>query len=189
MGFLSANHLAPAKGFFEPQRTYNWSLEIALDDAGDQILIMQGLESFAAPTESNDEIPLHYANEVRYVAGKASYTAPELTLKDFCDMGVANAVIKWRRQVYNPETGSIGLARDYKKNADLTLMSPNQNSVRIWKLYGVWPIRVSYGDGLTMGTSGVVLIKVSLRYDRAVPGSNLTQGLAGINAGILTPPL
>jgi hypothetical protein len=188
MGFISANHLAPAKGFFEPQRTYNWSLEVALDDAGDQILIMQGLESFSAPTEGNDEITLEYANERRYVAGKAVYQTSDLVLKDFVDMGVANAVIKWRRQVYNPETGSIGLARDYKKNADLTLMAPNQSVVRIWKLFGIWPLSVSYGD-LNMTTSDKVLVKATLRYDRAVPGANLTQGLAGINAGILTPPL
>lgn len=189
MGFISANHLAPSKGFFEPQRAYNWSLEIALDDAGDQILIMQGLESFAAPHESNEEITLDYANEKRYVAGKANYSTSDLVLKDFVDMGVAMAIIKWRRQVYNPETGSIGLARDYKKNADLTLMAPNQSTVRIWKLYGVWPSGVNYGDNLNMATNDKVLVKVTLRFDRAVPGSNLTLGLAGINAGILTPPL
>ena len=188
MGFLSASHLAPSKGFFEPQRQYNWSLEIALDDAGDQLLIMQGLESFAAPSESNEEITLDYANEKRYVAGKASFETADLVLKDFVDMGVAHAVIKWRRSVYNPETGSIGLARDYKKNADLTLMAPNQSTVRIWKLFGIWPMAVKYGD-LNMTASDKVLISVTLRYDRAVPGSNLTQGLAGVNAGILTPPL
>jgi len=188
MGFLSANHLAPSKGFFEPQRSYNWSLEIALDDAGDQILIMQGLESFTAPAESNDEIALHYANEVRYVAGKASFAAATLTLKDFVDMGVANAVIKWRRSVYNSETGSIGLAKDYKKNADLTLMAPDQSTVRIWKLVGVWPVSVNYGS-LNMTQSSAVLIQLNLRYDKAIPGSNLTAGLGGINAGILTPPL
>jgi len=189
MGFISAQHLAPSKGFFEPQRNYNWSLEIALDDAGDQILIMQGLESFSAPHESNDEITLEYANERRYVAGKASFAAAELKLKDFVDMGVANAIIKWRRLVYNAETGSIGLARDYKKNADLTLMAPNQSAVRIWKLQGVWPQAAHYGDGLNMAGTDKVLISVTLRYDRAIPGSNLSLGLAGLNAGILTPPL
>lgn len=188
MGFLSAQHLAPSQGLFEPQRAYNWSLEIALDDAGDQILIMQGLESFSAPTESNEEITLDYANEKRYVAGKAAYASSTLVLKDFVDMGVANAVIRWRRQVYNPETGSIGLARNYKKNADLTLMAPDQSSIRIWKLYGMWPTEADFGN-LNMASSDKVMLSLSLRYDRAVPGSNLTQGLAGINAGSLTPPL
>lgn len=188
MGFLSANHLAPSKGFFEPQRSYNWSLEIALDNAGDQILIMQGLEAFSAPNESSEEIPLHYGNETRWVSGKASFAAPELTLKDFVDQGVANAVIKWRREVYNAETGSVGLARNYKKSADLTLMAPDQSSVRIWKLKGIWPTAVHYGD-LNMTSSSNVLIRVSLRYDRAIPGSNLSTDLGGINAGTLTPPL
>lgn len=186
--FLSANHLAPAKGFFCPQLQSNFSLEIALDDAGDQMLIMQGLESFDAPTESSQEITLDYANEQRFVAGKTQYHTSELKLKDFVDMGVANAVIKWRRQVYNPESGSVGLPRDYKKSADLTLSAPNGSAIRIWKLFGVWPQSVHYGT-LSMTSNDKVLISVTLRYDRAVPGSNLTQGLGGINAGVLTPAL
>lgn len=188
MGFLSAQHIAPAGGFFEPQRAFNWSLEIALDDAGDQILIMQGLQSFEAPRESNEEIALDYANERRYVAGKAEYQAGPLVINDYVDQGVASAVIKWRRQVYNAETGSIGLARDYKKNADLTLISPNQNTVRIWKLLGIWPQAVEYGN-LDMSANDKVQIGVILRYDRAVPGTNLTAGLSGLNVGFLVPPL
>lgn len=188
MAFISAQHLAPAQGFFEPQRTYNWSLEIALDDVGDQLLIMQGLETFEAPKESNEEIVLEYGNERRYVAGKALYETSALTLKDFVDQGVASAIIKWRRLVYNSETGSIGLARDYKKNADLTVIAPDQSSGRVFKLLGIWPQAVEYG-AYDMTSSDKILINVTLRYDRMVPGANLTFGLSGLNPGSLTPPI
>lgn len=188
MAFLSAQHLGPAKGFFEIQKTFNWGLEIALDDAGDQVLIMQGLESFELPKESNDEIVADYANERRYYAGKAEFQPIPLVLKDMVDMGVASAIIKWRRQVYNAETGSIGLARDYKKNADLTVISSDQRTTRIWKLLGIWPQSVDYGR-LDMTASEKVLITVTLRYDRAIPGQNLTDGLSGLNSGFLVPPL
>lgn len=188
MAILKADHIAPQGGFFEPQRSFSWSLEIALDDAGDQNLIMQGLESFEAPRESNEEIELGFANEKRYVAGRTTYEASPLVLKDFVDVGVANAVVKWRRQVYNPDTGSIGLARDYKKTADLTLIAPDQSIVRIWKLIGIWPQAVEYGD-LDMTTSDYVKITTTLRYDKAVPGEGLNIGIGSINIGNVTLPI
>lgn len=188
MAFKSAEHIAPALGGFEPQRTYNWSLEIALDDAGDQILIMQGLQTFQAPKESNEEIEVNFANEKRYVPGKAVFEALPLTLADFVDQGVAQAVVRWRRLCYNAESGSIGLARDLKKTADLVLYSPDQSSARFWKLFGCWPQSVEYGE-LDMTNSDFVKITVNIRYDRAVPGDGLNGGLGGLNVGFDSPPI
>lgn len=188
MGFLSAQHLAPGMGTFEPQRTYNWSFEVALDDVGDQLLIMQGAESFSGPKESNEEIELNFANETRYVAGKAKYEANTLVLKDFVDQGTANAVIRWRRLVYNPETGSVGLATNYKKNADLQLTAPDGTFPRIWKFIGCWPQSVEFGD-LDVNNSEKQLISINLRYDRAVPGEGLNDGLGGVNVGEQTAPI
>jgi hypothetical protein len=188
VGFISSNFLSPAKGSFEIQRAYNWSLEIALDDAGDQMLIMSGLESFEAPTETTEEIMLDYGSSKRYVAGKTTFATSVLVLKDFVDQGVANAIIKWRRQVFNADSDATGFARDYKKSADLILVAPDNSVSRIWKLYGVWPTSVHYGR-LAMNQSEKVTISVTLRYDRALPGSNLSLGLAGINAGVLVSPL
>lgn len=188
MAFKSAEHIAPALGGFEPQRTFNWSLEIALDDAGDQILIMQGLDSFKAPTVSNEEIELNYANESRYVPGKAKYEAIPLVLKDFVDQGVAQAVLKWSYLCYNPETGSIGLARNLKKTADLVLYAPDQSSARFWKLFGCWPQQVEWGE-LDMNNSENVKITVNLRYDRAVPGKGLNEQLGGLNVGFDSPQI
>jgi hypothetical protein len=188
MAILNAQHLAPADGFFEPQKQYNWSLEVALDDAGDQLLITQSLESFSGPDLDVGEIELNYGNETRYVAGKARYAEGALVVKDFVDIGTANALLRWSRQVYNPETGSMGLARDYKKMADLVLVAPNQSVARAWKLVGIWPRRMKHGD-YSMNNQDLVRIEMVLRYDRAVPGSGLNTGLGGLNAGTLTPPL
>lgn len=188
MAILNAQHLAPAKGFFEPQRTYNWSLEIALDDAGDQVLITQGLESFPGPDLDLGEIEIPYGNEVRYVAARARFAESTLMVRDFVDIGVANALIKWQRLCYNVDSGSMGLARDYKKMADLVMVAPNQTIARAYKLVGIWPRRFRHGD-FSMETQDKVRIECVLRYDRAVPGFGLNTGLGGLNVGILTPPL
>lgn len=104
------------------------------------------------------------------------------------DIGIAAAIIRWRRQVYNPETGSIGLARDYKKNADLTLIAPDQSQVRIWKFVGMWPQAVKYGT-YDMTTSDKVNVEVTLRYDKAIPSTGLNGGLGSINVGQVTLPI
>jgi len=188
MALLNADFLGASKGFFEIQRSFNWSLEIALDDAGDQLLIVQGLESFDGVTESNDEIELQYANEKRYFAGQATFESSTLVLKDYVDQGVAEAMLRWRRQVYNPETGSIGLAADYKKVADLTLIAPNQEIVRIWKFQGIWPQQFKHGP-FDMTSSDKVTIEATLRYDKAIPSTGLNTGLGSINTGSVSIPL
>ncbi len=91
MALLNADFLAGSKGFFEPQRSYNWALEVALDNAGDQALIVQGLESFDGFEVSVESIALKYANETRKVAGQANFEASTLVLRDFVDAGVAEA--------------------------------------------------------------------------------------------------
>jgi hypothetical protein len=188
MALLNADFLAAGMGNFEPQRTFSWALEIALDDAGDQLLIVQGLETFDGVTMSNEEIELKYANEKRYVAGQAQFEASTLVLKDMVDIGIAEAMIRWRYQVYNPETGSIGLARNYKKNADLTIVAPDQSIARVWKFIGIWPQQFKHG-GFDMTTSDKVVVETTLRYDKAIPGSGLNTGLGSINIGSVTIPL
>jgi len=185
---LNAQHLAPATGGYEPQRTYNWELEIALDDAGDQFIISQSLDSFSLPSESQGVIELNHGNEIRYVPGKVRWDAMPLVLKDFVDIGTANALIKWRRLCYNVESGSVGLARDLKKQADVLLRAPDGSVSRFWKLLGLWPMQVRFGD-LSMASEDYVRIEVTLRPDRCMPGPGLNTGLSGLNVGVLTPAL
>jgi len=185
MPLLSADFLGASRGFFEPQRTFNWSLDIALDDAGDQNIIVQGLESFDGFTEGNEEIELQYANEKRYFAGQAVYESSSLVLKDYVDQGVAEAIWRWRYQVRNPETGSIGLAKNYKKQADLTIAAPDNSIVRIIKFIGMWPVQFKHGPW-DMTTSGKTTIEVTLRYDKVIPGTGLNTGLGSINLGSVT---
>lgn len=188
MVFKSAEHIGPALGGFEIQRDYNWSLEIALDDAGDQLLIMQALQGFSAPKVSQEVIELNYSNERRKFPGRAIHEPLTLVLADFVDQGVAAAVARWHRECYNPETGSVGLASALKKNADLVLYAPDVSSARFWKLFGCWPQNVEYGE-LAMDGSDFVKINVTIEYDRAVAGQGLNEQLGGINVGFDDPPI
>ena len=158
------DHLAAAGGAFEPQRQNNFLFSV---DLPGQENITLSLESSALPTVGVEEIELHYLNTRRYVAGKAVYDTIPLVVKDMVDVGVASAIKDWHEQVFNPFTHKIGLARDYKKFADLVLFGPDGDIERIWNLIGCWPTTVSYGT-LDMSSSEKVLIETTLRFDRAL---------------------
>lgn len=159
--------LSQAKGLFEPQRKYNFSVEIFLPNQKDQENIQLAVESFALPNDRSEVITLNYGNIVRYVAGKTSFQARSLVLKDFVDVGTAQALSKWRQRVYNPLTDSMGLARDYKSIATIVLGAPDGTHERYWDLIGIWPSEVQWGD---IGQdNGLVMITATIQMDKAIP--------------------
>lgn len=134
--------------------------------AGGGGVIELALDSSSLPTHGVEEIELPYLNERRYVAGRAMYEAIPLVVKDMVDIGVATACKAWFGQVHNSSTHKVGLARDYKKTADILLISPEGSLIRTWRLYGCWPTAVNYGE-LDMNSNDVVRIQMNLRFDRA----------------------
>ncbi len=95
--------------------------------------------------------------------------------------------VRWT-EVYNASTGSIGLASAYKKQADLTLVSPDQSSVRVWKFLGVYPERFKHGP-FDMTTNDKVNIEMTLSIDKVIPGTGFNSGLGSINVGSTTIPI
>lgn len=136
---LAADHIAQEAGSFEPQRNNNFSLEIPLDGA-DRDLIVVGLHGITLPVQSNTSIKVEYQNESRKVAGVAEVQDGEMMLKDFVDQDTFGAILRWRKKVYDPKTGSIGLAKNYKKTCNLILHAPDGTEKRVGKLIGVFPL-------------------------------------------------
>jgi hypothetical protein len=163
---LSADHVAAQAGGFEPQRQSNWEFEVALG-GGDRDVIKLSARSMDLPRGTNEEVQLPYGNENRYVAGKMTWDATSLTLADYVDQDTRAAILRWRREVYNPDTGNLGLAKDYKKDATLTLYGPNGQMERQCKLTGCWPT-TEPGGSLDHSSSDAVMIEVPIRFDKAI---------------------
>ena len=85
-----------------------------------------------------------------------------------------NILMKWRDAVYNPRTGKIGWAKNYKREASIVLYSPNGTILRKWVARGVWPTNVELGD---MDYSGSDLRKITmtLSVDEAYPDREDTE--------------
>lgn len=133
--------------------------------AGGGGAIELALDASSLPTHMVEQIELNYLNETRWVAGRANYEQIPLVLKDMVDVGVASACKEWFNQVHNPATHKVGLARDYKKIADITLIAPDGTYERTWRLHGCWPTSISYGQ-LDMNGNDIVKLEMNLRFDR-----------------------
>jgi hypothetical protein len=101
------------------------------------------------------------------------------------DVNIAQILQKWRYMVYNPETGQIGLAAQYKKVGTITQFAPNGGFIRQWKLIGAWPSAFDAGDADLSGED-TVNISVTITIDKAVPDTAIKPNggfLGGLAAG------
>jgi len=160
----AADHIAAEAGTFEPQRANNFSIEIPLSGA-DKDLIIMGLEGFSLPQQKNETVTLSYQNEQRKVAGQVSVDEATLTMKDFVDVDTRGAVLRWRKQVYDPQTGKIGLAKNYKKTGHVVMTAPDGTSQRVARVIGVWPPADPAID-LKMEGSEKIMMEVPLSVDK-----------------------
>lgn len=199
---VKATNLAQQAGFFEPQRQHNWNIEITgLGTGADADIISLSLRAGFVPQVSNEEVTIPYGNEYVYVAGKAVFAAGAIQVMDWIDRRTAAILYNWRLQVYNPVTGRIGLASQYKKHCFITLFGPNQDEIggvvadpkfeREWEIIGAWPQTVNFAsNGLDMGSSGQVMIEMALRYDKAFATQIESAGSGGnILNQIISNPL
>ena len=161
----SADHIAQEAGSFEPQRQNNFSFEASLG-AADKDLIVLALHGLTLPNESNEEMEIPYQNEKVYVAGGATFEGLTLTVKDFVDQDVRGALLRWRALVYDPVTGKVGKAKDYKKKASIIMAGPDGDDVRVCQLKGTWPQALNGGTLDHSAQGEQVLIEVTLRFDK-----------------------
>ena len=184
---MSALHIAQQAGTFEPQRVNNFTFQVHLASQSDANIIELSLDTGFLPQEGNAPIMLSFLNEQVYVAGKVMWQEGTIVLKDFVDQPTAEAIRAWRSLVYDPFTGRIGFAANYKKSANIIMYTPDGLSERTWELIGCWPMAVSWG-ALDMNASDANRITVTIRFDKARPASSFQgQGvIAGAGATIGT---
>lgn len=161
-----ARHIANQQGDFVPQHQNAWSIEIAGLDGDDKDLIVLSLLSSNLPTESNNIVEIPYGNETRKVAGKATFEDIPLIVHDYVDRETREALIRWRRQVYDTRSGNVGLPSDYKKTAEVILQDTSGGNLRKVRIHGVWPSTMNPGV-LDMASDDPIQIEMTLTYDRA----------------------
>lgn len=187
---LASNSFGGALGsvLFEPQRAYNFSVEIDLGkkllDLGaanfggtnfgnigvpsvEQAAIELTLDSAFLPRISFDEVKVRDVNKEVYLAGYPSTESGKLVCRDTIGLPIMNTIHSWLKSVYDFDTDQPGVPDIYKKTAHILLLGPFGAPERIWELKGVWPKSIDFGS-LSMEGSEIVRMTLDLRYDSAI---------------------
>ena len=179
LNYMGANHIGSTGGNHEPQRPNNALLYIVglgstvgAGAGGKDDAITLSLSSFPLPKVTNNPIEVAYLNEKRKFAGNPVFDDLTIVMKDYIDIGTGAILQKWRYEVYNPETGQIGLAAKYKKAGLIKMYGPNGEFDREIELVGCWPSALDLGE-IDMTSEDAVQISMTLTYDKYIPRSGL----------------
>lgn len=164
MPTLGASHLAGAG--WELQRRNNFEFSMAGIGDSERLLTLS-VVSCALPTESNEVITVNYGNTNIKIAGPFNTEGGNLVLRDFLQKDMEKVIDDWRAQVYNKTTDGIGFAANYKRQARVIQYAPDGTYERTWKIEGVWPSQVTYGD-MSNTDGNPKEVQVTLQYDKAI---------------------
>ena len=102
---LSAHHIAPQAGGFEPQRLNNFTVEI-YGLPGTEILELALAQGFT-PTSTSGVPTVAFHAESRKFAGRSAFGNGSIVYNDYVDIPIASALEAWRRLLYDPTTGRV----------------------------------------------------------------------------------
>ena len=122
--------------------------------------------NFPLPKETTESTDVNYFNQTIKTAGRTTFETTQMVLRDTIDYDTELKFLDWRKKVYDPETGRMGLAADYKTKAQVIEYTPNGEEYRKWELVGCWPSSIDYGD-LTYEDGGEKQLTVTITYDYA----------------------
>lgn len=157
---------------YEVQRQNNFRFIIDLSEISNGTSLSSGdiielaCDTASLPNVQNEATELNYGNSTVKVAGMTSVDDVTVAVKDFIEPDVEQILWNWRLKVYNPQTGKIGWATNYKKSATIVQYGPNGECLRKWHLDGVWPTSLDLGD-MDYSSADKKQISMTLSVDNA----------------------
>ena len=167
---VNADHIAAQDGGFEPQRQNLYEVEFYGVPGIEQLSL--SITTTNLPGSSNDPISIPFRNEDRKVAGQATFDDLTIEFRDYVDQQVYAAILSWRRLVYDPASGRIGLASQYKRRGKCFLYGPDGESEKSWTIVGAWPTN-DPPLALDSGSSEQLLLEVNFSIDKLIPDEML----------------
>lgn len=128
----------------------------------------------ARPSITFKEMEAQHLNETIFYPSKTEWKPIQLTLYDINVTGGGGCtnrgkkVFEWVKKVYDPENGDWKPACDaeFKKDCRLEMYDGSGELLETWIFENAWPQVVEWGE-LDMSEGNIVLLDITLRYDRA----------------------
>jgi hypothetical protein len=151
------------------------------------------------PQVQFDEITVPVYNSTLYLAGKHKWQTLSVNIRDDASGSVSKAVgQQLQKQLDFVEQASAATGQDYKFQTNIQILDGGNGTaapivLETWELYGCYVGTANY-DTLNYGTSEVVKISLTLRYDNAIqaplgsgvgsPINRIASGSTGSVTGI-----
>lgn len=129
--------------------------------------------SFSRPNVGFGEIPIEIYNSRVYLAGKPTWEAVNVVLRDDATGEVARRVGEQLQKQFDfSEQASAAAGSDYKFKTVCQILDgargvSTPNILEAWELYGCYIVSANYNE-LNYGTNDPVTINLSIRFDNAV---------------------
>lgn len=186
---VSANswHIADNPGIYEPARNNNFEFlimdadnllkagvleeEATEDDylKNGQEIIRLSVNKAPVPHFSQGEIAISRGNTKTYYASTIEYKEGTLEVIDYIDVSGKSILMAWQALSGKAVRGTVGRARNYKKDCVLIEYSPDYaQKLRSWRLKGCW-IKELSEDDYSHESPDKKVVRATIRYDRAIP--------------------
>ena len=129
--------------------------------------------TFARPQVTFDPIEIPIYNSKIYIAGRPTWAAVAVTLRDDAGGNVSRLVGEQLQKQFDfMEQASAASGSDYKFVTTLEMLDGANGTteptvLETWQLYGCFLTDVNYGD-VDYGSNEMVTITMSVRYDNAL---------------------
>lgn len=155
---LDVTSMIPNK--FEPKRKNRW------------VLMIEGIDAYiiktaARPQVTTEEVPIPFINSTRYLAGKTTFNAMNVTLHDPIAPSGAQQIMEWIRLHFESVSGRSGYADFYKRDIQLKMLDPVGTVVELWDIKGAFITDANFNE-VTYEDGNPVEIALTLRYDNCV---------------------
>jgi hypothetical protein len=174
-------------GLLMPKLQYRFRvtfLNFGVDKAGGTELTKQVID-FTRPNVSFPEIPIEVYNSRIYLAGKPTWEAVSINVRDDINGSIAKMVGEQIQKQFDfSEQASAAAGGDYKFQVNCEILDGGMgtNGVQVlerWELYGCYLASANY-NSLNYATNEAVTIALSIRFDNALQ----TAGSGGVGNSI-----
>ena len=161
---LSSRILARLGGLGDIRRDNNFILVIhdLMEDNELELII----EKVPAPRETTQKIELRRGNDVINFPGGITHNLGTITVLDVLNPDEIDKLWTWWRSVYNPTTGQIYKASNFKKNGTIYEYASDGTCLRMWNLEGLFPLgSPQHGDFDASSSGSLKRVNLELSVD------------------------
>ena len=171
---LASDQSSPTQGLLMPKLKYRFRAVFEnLGVSTPRTELTKQVIDFTRPSVSFEEMQVPIYNSTIYLAGKYSWEAITVNLRDDAGGNVSKLVVEQlQKQLDFMEQASASSGIDYKFTTRCEILDGGNGAatpvvLETWELYGCYLTSVNYND-LNYAESAAVTITMNIRFDNAV---------------------